>query len=588
MQRGTRGAVIGVCAVVVAGAAYGGYRMFDSSSAPQAHAAPAAPKVATGPLKPAEVHDAATAFLAAWSSGDAAKAAGLTSDSTEASSQLTAFRTQLHATSVKLTAGAAGTGPGTGTSASTGTSSTGPTTTGTTTTGTTTTAAPSASTSTGTDPAGTTASVPFTIDAHFSYDGQQSVWNYSSALTVVREPVTGKPVVEWQPSILDSQLTNGQTLETAQTAPPPMTIEDRRGKALTGTEYPSLAGILDQLRTRYGTKMHGTPTMAIRVKEADGKPGPVLHTLTQGKAGQPLPTTIDSALQAEAEKAVTTEGPDASVVAMQASTGDILAVADNPADGYNKAMLGQYASGSTFKVITASTLLSTGRYTPNTPLACPKTITYGGRTFHNVEGENFADATTVGADFAASCNTAFISTANVLPDGAVESEAKDVFGLGLTWNTGVASWDGRVPAGSGALKASTYIGQGEVQVNPLNMAAVASTARSGMFHQPVLVPVSVDRRHIAVAPRQLSATVDAEIQQMMVRTARYGTAAPTIGGLSGDVGAKTGTAEVDGQTKPNSWFIAYRGDVAAAAVVPNTGDGYKYAGKIVTAILEAS
>jgi cell division protein FtsI/penicillin-binding protein 2 len=194
----------------------------------------------------------------------------------------------------------------------------------------------------------------------------------------------------------------------------------------------------------------------------------------------------------------------------------------------------------------------------------------------------------VATDFADSCNTAFISTANVLPDGAVESEAHDVFGLGLTWNTGVASWDGKVPAGSGSLKASTYIGQGEVQVNPMNMASVAATAQSGVFRQPVLVPASVDHRKIAVAPRQLSSTVDTEIRSMMALTAHYGTAAPTIGGLSGDVGAKTGTAEVDGQAKPNSWFIAYRGDVAAAAVVPKTGDGYKYAGKIVTAILEAS
>jgi cell division protein FtsI/penicillin-binding protein 2 len=68
----------------------------------------------------------------------------------------------------------------------------------------------------------------------------------------------------------------------------------------------------------------------------------------------------------------------------------------------------------------------------------------------------------------------------------------------------------------------------------------------------------------------------------------WGTAAPTIGGLSGDVGAKTGTAEMDGRTKPNSWFVAYRDDVAAAAVVPGSGEGYKFAGKIVTALLGAS
>ncbi len=572
MERGTKGAVItGVCVVLLGGGAYGGYLLLDGSPAASAHAA-AAPAT-TGPLTAAEVHGASRAFLTAWASGDTTKAAGLTDDAAQAGAALDAFGKQTHLTGLALTPTTASPSAAASAAADGGTGG-----------------ADGGADGSGTaaGAAGATTSVPFAVDARFDYSGQHTEWRYDSSLTVVRATGTGKPVVRWQPSVLYPKLTAGQTLEAAKTAEPPITVVDRRGKALTASAYPSLAGIIDQLRSRYGTVVHGTPSMAIRVKGTDGKPGTILHTLAQGKAGKPLPTTIDPVLQAEAEKAVTTQGPDASVVAVQPSTGDILAVADNPADGYNKAMLGQYASGSTFKVITASTLLSTGKYTANSPLACPTTISYGGRSFHNVEGESFANARTVATDFAASCNTAFISTANVLPDGAVESEAHDVFGLGLTWNTGVSSWDGKVPAGTGALKASTYIGQGEVQVNPLNMASVAATARSGVFRQPVLVPDSVDHRHLAVAPRRLSSTVDSEIRSMMSLTARAGTAAPTIGGLSGDVGAKTGTAEVDGQTKPNSWFIAYRDDVAAAAVVPKTGDGYKYAGKIVTAILAAS
>ncbi|MDI5974466.1 penicillin-binding transpeptidase domain-containing protein [Streptomyces sp. SL13] len=563
MQRGAkRAAITGVCVVVVAGVGFGGYQLYTHETSDGTSVNSASGKVPTGPLTAAQVRSTANAFLAAWSSGDTAKAAGMTDDTAQASSQLTAFRTAFKATAVTAKA----TAPSTGASS-----------------------APSAAASTGTGTA--TASpdkVPFSVNASFTYNGQHTAWKYASALTVTRDSTTGEPVVAWAPSVVYPALKQGQTLEAGVTAPPPTEIVDRRGAVLTGAKYPSLSGILDQLRTRYGTKTQGTPSMAIEVKGSDGKAGTVLHALASGTPGKPLSTTIDATLQAEAERAVTTQGPDASVVSVQPSTGDILAVADNPAAGYNKAMLGQYASGSTFKVITASTLLSTGKYTPNSPLPCPSTITYGGRTFHNVEGENFANATTVATDFAASCNTAFISTANVLPDGAVEAEAKDVFGLGLTWNTGVSSWDGKVPAGTGSLKASTYIGQGEVQLNPLNMASVAATAKSGVFHQPIIVSPSLDHRTIAVAPRQLSPTVDSEIQSMMRLTARSGTAEPTIGTLSGDVGAKTGTAEVDGQTKPNSWFIAYRGDVAAAAVVPNTGDGYKYAGKIVTAILAAS
>ncbi len=563
MQRGARNAVItGVCAVALAGVGFGGYHLYTSQAADSASGGKQIP---SGPLTPGEVRTTANAFLTAWSSGSPAKAAALTNDAAAANTGLGTFASAFKATSVTATAAPAG-------SAASGTPAD----------------ASSATPSTAASAAASADRVRFTVDAAFAYNGQHTSWKYASALTVARDRTTGKPVVSWSPSVLYPSLKPGQSLEAAVTAPPPTEIVDRRGAVLTGAKYPSLSGILTQLRTRYGTKTHGTPSMAIRVKGSDGKPGPVLHALATGTPGQPLSTTIDASLQSAAEHAITRQGPDASMVALQASTGDILAVANNPASGYNKAMLGQYASGSTFKVITAATLLTTGRYSSTSPLACPATITYGGRTFHNVEGENFANATTVAKDFAASCNTAFISTAAILPDGAVESEAKDVFGLGLTWNTGVSSWDGKVPAGTGSMKASTYIGQGQVQVNPLNMASVAATAKSGSFHQPVIVPVSLDHRTIAVAPRQLPSGVDTALQSMMRLTAHAGTAAPTIGGLSGDIGAKTGTAEVDGQTKPNSWFIAYRGDVAAAAVVPKTGDGYKYAGKIVTAVLAAS
>jgi hypothetical protein len=49
--------------------------------------------------------------------------------------------------------------------------------------------------------------------------------------------------------------------------------------------------------------------------------------------------------------------------------------------------------------------------------------------------------------------------------------------------------------------------------------------------------------------------------------------------MSGDAGAKTATAEVDGRQKPNNWFIPYPYDMAVAAVVPSSGEGYKFAGR---------
>lgn len=53
-------------------------------------------------------------------------------------------------------------------------------------------------------------------------------------------------------------------------------------------------------------------------------------------------------------------------------------------------------------------------------------------------------------------------------------------------------------------------------------------------------------------------------------------------------GAKTGSAEVDGQATPNGWFTAYRGGVAAAGLVLQGGHGVDSAGPIVAAVLKAS
>lgn len=526
-----------VAGVAIAGYASGQHGAGDRAGA-STSSAPGKP-VNTSPPSPREVLTTARSFLTAWQSGNTAKAAALTDAATRASTQLASFKSGLHATSLTLTSK---------------------------------------------KPSGF--QVPFSVRTQLAYAGQKPTWAYGSSLTVVRG-TDGRAVVKWLPSVLYPQLSPGQSVVAAPVGAPPVKAVDRNGRELNAAKYPSLAGILSQLQARYGTKMQGSPGTEIRIKKADGSVGRVLRVLAPGKARKPLPTTIDASLQAEAEKDVKSQGPDASVVAVQPSTGDVLAVAMTPAKGFDKAFQGTYAPGSTFKVITASTLLGSGRFTPSTPLNCPQYFSYGGLTFHNVDKMKI-DHATFAADFEASCNTAFMSTAQVLADGAVENEARDVFGLGLTWNTGIPSFDGSVPTTGGASKAMTYIGQGKVLVSPLDMASVAATAEAGVFHQPVIVPVSVDNRRIAQAPRQLSASADAALRQLMNLTARQGTAAPVIGSLSGVVGAKTGTAEVDGRQKPNSWFVAYRDDVAAAAVVPGSGEGYKFAGKIVTAVLAAS
>ena len=65
----------------------------------------------------------------------------------------------------------------------------------------------------------------------------------------------------------------------------------------------------------------------------------------------------------------------AALVAVQPSTGQLLAVANAPADSsFDRALSGQYPPGSSFKIVTTTALIPTG-VTPDTPVACPPSVT---------------------------------------------------------------------------------------------------------------------------------------------------------------------------------------------------------------------
>jgi cell division protein FtsI/penicillin-binding protein 2 len=189
-----------------------------------------------------------------------------------------------------------------------------------------------------------------------------------------------------------------------------------------------------------------------------------------------------------------------------------------------------------------------------------------------------------------SCNTAFIKLIDEKPltDASLMNEAQDRFGLGRNnWSTGITSFDGSVPASSGPDRAANAIGQGKVQMSPLNMASVTATAITGAFRQPYLVSQKLDDRKFATA-KGLPANTSSQLKQMMRLTATQGTATQAMSGLGGDIGAKTGSAEVDGQAKSNSWFTGFRNDVAAAAMTQEGGHGGDAAGPIVAAVLRSA
>ncbi|GAA4985253.1 hypothetical protein GCM10025734_08620 [Kitasatospora paranensis] len=85
----------------------------------------------------------------------------------------------------------------------------------------------------------------------------------------------------------------------------------------------------------------------------------------------------------------------------------------------------------------------------------------------------------------------------------------------------------------------------------------------------------------------MAAGTDAALKALMNAATRgNGTAAQAMAGLDGDIGAKTGTAEVGAPNAPtNSWFACYRGDLAVATEVEGGGFGADAAGPASAEVL---
>ncbi|WP_327117687.1 penicillin-binding transpeptidase domain-containing protein [Streptomyces sp. NBC_01341] len=539
MRSGAKVAVIGGVFVLVSGGlGYGAYSVVLGGGG--TGTASASSEVKTGPPGREEIETTAKDFLAAWASGDGAAASLLTNNEAASEPLLTGFAEDAHVTKAVITPG-----PAVG------------------------------------------AKVPYTVKATVSYDGKTKPWSYASELTVVRGLTTGKALVDWKPTVIHPQLTEGATLRTGESATAAIEAVDHNGKVLDKETYPSLGPILDSLREKYGDSTGGSPGIETWIEPEGGSAAnTTLLTLAKGKPGK-LQTTLDADAQAAAEKAVK-KFNQASVVAVRPSTGSIRAVANNPATGFNAAMQGTQAPGSTLKIVTAAMLLEKGLVSANRPTECPKEVMYQGRTFHNLDYFELPASTSFTTSFARSCNTAFIKLIDdTKDDSALPKEARDVFGIGLDWKTGIASFDGRVPDETGGEAAYQYIGQGTVQMNALNIASITATARTGTFHQPVIVPQSLDDRQIATAPRSLSQNATRQLNDMMRATASWGTGKTAMASVGGDKGAKTGSAEVDGQGTSNSWFTGFSNDLAAAAVVQSGGHGGDAAGPVVASVLRA-
>ncbi|MFI6804407.1 penicillin-binding transpeptidase domain-containing protein [Streptomyces luteogriseus] len=424
-----------------------------------------------------------------------------------------------------------------------------------------------------------TVAVPFTARMPVTGLG---TWKYESKLPL-REQGDGSWKVDWTLSLVHPRLSDTEKfrLEREETKPPEVT--DRDGTKLSGDAFPSLAPLMTRLAGDGGTNSGARGAIRLvdratgEVERTEASFG--AKTLRADKG--PVPTTLDADWQSAAEKALASRagGKNAALVALRIDDGEILAVANSPSTGFNRALSGTYAPGSTWKIVTSSALLIEDAVAPDDVVDCPKYLTVG-KKFQNVELSEHPGAT-FRKDFTESCNTAFISLRDRLGDGQLGDVARKYFGVGQEWHVGAPTYDGSVPVPKDETeKAASMIGQGRVQANPLIMASVTATAVSGTFHQPSLTAGNEDETRTTPLPRG----VVSQLRAMLRATVTDGTA-KVLSDLPGEIGAKTGTAEVSDDQDNNGWLVAHRGNVAVACVVEEGVTGGGSAGPIVHSLL---
>jgi hypothetical protein len=508
---------------------------------------------AQSPLGDAE--QVTNAFLQAWSNGAIGEAADLTDDPAAASAVLTAYAQDLHLRKLSGTV----------------VSST-PTTT------------PENAQPTGAAAAATLDTVTFSLSATVASsaapNAASGIWAYHSALTAYQVPNGTGWLVNWDPSVVAPNLTNGQHLATVLVPAQGTSVTDSAGNPLSAYSDPGVANIASLLAAHAPTGA-GVPGLSVQLEDSAGQAVPGSQAaVTPPKASQ-VTTTISPQAERAALNAVS-RADGSALVALQPSTGYILALANN-AQFNDFALIAQVPPGSTMKIITATALINDGLTSENSPVECPATYTVQGVTYSNDQGESEPAGTPFSYDFAKSCNNAFSQWWMQL-NGQLASTASTYYGLDQPWDIGLgesASYFSAPADASGSELAQEAFGEGRLTASPLAMASVAATVDSGQFRQPVLVPGTE-----TVSASPLPASTDQQLKDMMRDVVTEGTAAGI--GLGPDVYAKTGTADVQGQDKPNSWMVAFDPDrdIAIAVLVVNAGYGAQVAGPEVKTFLD--
>ncbi len=387
------------------------------------------------------------------------------------------------------------------------------------------------------------------------------------------------------------------------------------------------------LERQYNEQLEGTDGMRRVIVNSVGK---VIRTLdnVESVPGKPIQLTIDYDLQAIAEAdMVDREG---AVVAMDARTGEVLAMVSRPTFDpndfavripkeewqrlntdpetplLNRAIQAQLAPGSVFKIVTATAMLESKAIPETSTFFCPGSAVFYGRQFKcYIYGKGSHGVVDLHKAIVQSCDIYFYNVGKLLGIDRISEYAK---GLGLGRRTGIdlpSEESGLVPSEDWVERVfhrkwyagetiSVAIGQGAVTTTPIQLARmIAAVASGGNLIEPHLL------KNFPTPKMERFAISDATVEKVtdgMYGVVNEGGTAAAVKLQNVEFCGKSGTAQIinydtrsrlgkEKEFKDNAWFVGYAPrrdpEIVVAVLVQGGGHGGVTSAPIARDIVKA-